>query len=117
MGSYIPNGPVTNQIFSLECFDSELYVCHGGHTNFGNWNNKNGASIKARTGFWNNYNYYDLDNAKDIVSVAKHNNNIYFSSFYNGVAQIKDGEFFSGGMRLIQIMVLIQLLTGLMIKD
>ena len=43
---------------------------------------------------WNNYNYYDLDNAKDIVSVAKHNNNIYFSSFYNGVAQIKDGEFF-----------------------
>ena len=34
MGSYIPNGPVTNQIFSLECFDSELYVCHGGHTNF-----------------------------------------------------------------------------------
>ena len=94
MGSYIPNGPITNQIFSLECFDSELYVCHGGHTNFGNWNNKNGASIKSRTGFWNNYNYYDLDNAKDIVSVAKHNNNIYFSSFYNGVAQIKDGEFF-----------------------
>jgi len=91
--SYIPDGPVSNQVFSLECFDSELYMCHGGHTNFGNWNNKKGASIKNSNGFWNNYNYYDLDNAKDIVSAAKHNNNIYFSSFYNGVAQITDGDF------------------------
>ena len=90
--SFIPESPISNDLFSLEYFSPNLYMCHGGHTNFGNWNNKDGASKLDENGFWKNYNYYDLGNAKDIVDVAIVNDNVFFSSFYNGVSQVKNDD-------------------------
>ena len=88
--SFVPESPISNELFSLEYFSPNLYLCHGGHTNFGNWNNKDGASKLDKNGFWTNYNYSDLGNAKDIVDVTVINENIFFSSFYNGVSQMKN---------------------------
>ena len=42
---------------------------------------------------WRNYNYTELGNARDIVSVAKVGNKTYFASYYNGISELDDDEF------------------------
>ena len=32
---YIPEGPIRNDVYSLEFVEKKLYQCHGGHANFG----------------------------------------------------------------------------------
>tara|TARA_B110000459_G_scaffold190206_1_gene225065 strand:+ start:943 stop:3231 length:2289 start_codon:yes stop_codon:yes gene_type:complete len=97
---YIENpmceGPKENNIFSLEFLSNKLYACHGGHINFGpppgSIGNKNGASVMSEFDIWKNYDYYDLNNAKDIVEVAEYNGVAYFASYYNGIVEVKDDE-------------------------
>ena len=35
VGDYNPEGPVRNELYSLEFLEKKLYQCHGGHMNFG----------------------------------------------------------------------------------
>ena len=92
--SYIPEGPISNNIFSVEYIDNKLYVCHGGHTNFGNWWNKEGGSVMSENMFWENYNYEELGQCRDIVSVTKNGESVYWASYYNGISEFKNGELY-----------------------
>ena len=91
--SYVPNGPKSNTVFNIEFINSKLYNCHGGHLNFGHLWNKDGVSIMNNFEDWRNYNYTELGNARDIVSVAKVGNKTYFASYYNGISELEDDEF------------------------
>ena len=90
--SYMPESPKENRIFSLEFSNNRLYVCHGGHVNFGTFWNKNGVSMKDNFDYWRNYDYYELNNARDIVSSASLANKTYFASYYNGIVELEDNE-------------------------
>ena len=91
--SFIPEGPVRNDIYSLEYLDNTLYVCHGGHANFGtNALIDDGVSIKKDFDKWINYDRYKLGNARDILEVAVQNGTEYYASWYHGVPEMKDGE-------------------------
>ena len=89
--TFIPEGPASNSIFSIEHLD-KLHVCHGGHINYGPLWNKTGASIMTNNYDWINYDYYELGNARDIVEVASYNGADYYASYYNGIPKLKNGE-------------------------
>ena len=91
-GTYVPESSKENRLFSLEFINGKLYVCHGGHVNFGTFWNKNGASVKDGFDSWRNYDYYELKNARDIVEVAGYGNKTYFASYYNGVVELENDE-------------------------
>lgn len=93
VNNYIPIGPKSNTVFNIEFINSKLYNCHGGHLNFGHLSNKDGVSIMNNLEDWRNYNYTELGNARDIVSVAKFGNKTYFASYYNGISELDDDEF------------------------
>ncbi len=93
VNNYIPIGPKSNTVFNIEFINSKLYNCHGGHLNFGHLSNKDGVSIMNNLEDWRNYNYTELGNARDIVSVAKFGNKTYFASYYNGISELDDEEF------------------------
>ena len=92
--SFIPEGPVRNDIYSLEFLENKLYQCYGGHAeNFWeNWSINNGVSIKTKYDEWVNYDRYELGNAKDIMEVAVRNGTEYYASWYHGIAEMKSGE-------------------------
>ena len=89
--TFIPEGPASNSIFSIEHLD-KLHVCHGGHINYGPLWNRTGASIMTNNYDWINYDYYDLENARDIVEVASYNGADYYASYYNGILKLENGE-------------------------
>ena len=91
-GTYTPNCSRENRLFSLDFTNNKLYVCHGGHINFGAFWNKNGASVMDQYENWRNYDYYELKNARDIVSSASYANKTYFASYYNGVVELEDDD-------------------------
>jgi ligand-binding sensor domain-containing protein len=93
VNDYSPSGPKSNTVFNIEFINSNLYNCHGGHLNFGHLWNKDGVSIMNNFEDWRNYNYTELGNARDIVSVAKVGNKTYFASYYNGISELEDDEF------------------------
>ena len=88
--SYIPDGPVSNSVFSTEYLEGKLHICHGGHVNYGSLWNKSGASIMTHDN-WVNYDYYGLENARDIVEVASYNGVDYYASYYNGIPRVENG--------------------------
>ena len=91
--SFIPEGPVRNDIYSLEFEESKLYLSHGGHSNFGiNALINDGASIKDDFDDWKNNDSWDLGNARDILEVAVQNGTEYYASWYNGIPEMKGGE-------------------------
>ena len=91
--SYIPEGPVRNEIYSLEHVENKLYMCHGGHANFGiNSLINDGVSIKNSYDEWTNYDRYKLGNARDILEVAVLNGVEYYASWYHGIPEIRNGE-------------------------
>ncbi len=91
--AFIPEGPASNSIYSLEHASNKLYLCHGGQVNFGALWNKDGASILSTDYDWKNYDYYELGNARDILNVASYKGDEYFASFYNGVSHMSNDEF------------------------
>jgi hypothetical protein len=91
--SFIPEGPVRNDIYSLKYEEKSLYICHGGHTNFGkNSLITDGVSIKNQYDNWVNYDFAKLGNARDILEVAVKNGKEYYASWYDGIAEMKDGK-------------------------
>ena len=92
--NFIPEGPVRNDIYSLEFIENKLYQCYGGHAeNF--WENSsinNGVSIKNKYDDWVNYDRYQLGNSRDILEVAVRNGTEYYASWYHGIAEMKSGE-------------------------
>ena len=92
--SYDPEGPVRNEIYSLEYEENKLYLCHGGHINFSaNSSINDGVSIKNNYDDWTNYDRYKLGNAKDILEVAVQNGTEYYASWNYGISEMRDGEF------------------------
>ena len=90
---FVPEGPVRNDVYSLEYENNTLYINHGGHANFGtNSSIKDGVSIRNNSNDWINYDYYTLGNSRDILEVAIKNGKEYYASWYNGIAEMKDGE-------------------------
>ena len=68
--SYVPEGPRSNDVYSLEYLNHKLYQTHGGHSNFLQSNfNKSGVSIKDKFDVWKNISAVDLDLSEDILSV------------------------------------------------
>ena len=91
--SYIPEGPVRNEVYSLEFEEDKLYQCHGGHENFGvNALINDGVSIKDHYDSWINYDRQKLGGCRDILEVAVQNNKEYYASWYHGISEIQDGE-------------------------
>ncbi len=94
VGAYIPEGPVRNEVYSLEYVEEKLYQCHGGHANFGsNALINDGASIKDMYDDWTNYNSQFLGNSRDILEVAVNNNKAFFASWYHGIIEVENSEF------------------------
>ena len=90
-----PNGPITNSVYSIDYRNDKLYVSHGGHSNFSsNSLNMFGASIKNNYDEWENYNFYALGNARDVVASASIEDKDFFASWYDGIVVLKNGEFF-----------------------
>ena len=90
--SFIPEGPVRNDVYSLEFAENKLYQCHGGHTNFGlNSLINDGVSIKNENDDWENWGYWHQA-AKDILEVAVKNGEEYYASWYDGIAQMEEGK-------------------------
>ena len=91
--SYIPNGPVRNQIYSLEFFENTLYQCHGGHLNFSSSGKiYDGVSKKNTYDEWVNYNSEALGGSVDVLEVAVRDGIEYFASWRDGLSEVKNGE-------------------------
>ncbi len=91
--AYAPEGPIRNDIYSLEFVENKLYQCHGGHSNFGtNALINDGVSIKDSYDDWINYDRYKLGNARDILEVAVRNGIEYYASWYHGIPEMQNGE-------------------------
>ena len=89
--SFIPEGPIRNDIYSLEFAENNLYLCHGGHSNFGlNSLINDGVSIKNLYDNWLNLDRWDLGNARDILNVAVKNGQQYYASWYHGIPFMQD---------------------------
>ena len=85
--NYSPEGPKSNDVYSLDFLEDELFICHGGHFNFGvNYLNTVGASIMQNNYSWKNEGYYDLGWAWDILKVAVHDGKEYYASWYDGIS-------------------------------
>ena len=92
-GSYNPEGPIINDIYSLEFEGDKLYNCHGGHADNGqNASINDGISIKNKYDDWVNYDRYKLGNARDILEVATKNGMEYYASWNDGISVINNGE-------------------------
>ena len=86
------NSPISNDIYSLEYYSNKLFMCHGGHINFSlNKLNNDGASVMKNYN-WYNKDFYDLNRARDIVSVANFNGKEFYASWYNGISVMEDDE-------------------------
>ena len=86
------NSPISNDIYSLEYYSDKLFICHGGHINFSlNRLNNDGASVMKNYN-WYNKDFYDLNRARDIVSVANFNGKEFYASWYNGISVMEDDE-------------------------
>ena len=95
-GTYIPKGPVRNNIYSLNYSNEHLYQCHGGHANFSsNSLIYDGVSIKNSYDDWKDYNFTKLGNARDILGVAVRNGTEYYASWYDGISEMKDDKLIS----------------------
>ena len=91
--SYIPEGPVRNEVYSLEFEENKLYQCHGGHENFGvNALINDGVSIKDHYDVWINYDRQKLGGCRDILEVAIQNDREYYASWYHGISEMQNGE-------------------------
>ena len=92
--SFIPEGPIRNDIYSLEYEDNTLYMCHGGHANFGiNSLINDGVSYKSTTDTWTNNNRSELGGARDILEVAVKDDYTFYASWYNGISKMNDEDF------------------------
>ena len=90
---FVPEGPIRNDVYSLEYENNTLYISHGGHANFGtNSFIKDGVSIRNNSNDWINYDYYTLGNSRDVLEVAIKNGKEYYASWYNGIAVMESGE-------------------------
>ena len=88
----VPEGPVRNEIYSLEFQEEKLYQCHGGHANFGiNALINDGVSIKNKYDEWVNFDRYDLGNCRDVLEVAVYKGSEFYASWYHGISEMKDG--------------------------
>lgn len=88
--TYLPEGPIRNEIYSVEFIEDNLYQCHGGHKNFGSNSGINdGVSIKNNYDEWVNYDRYTLGNSKDILEVAAKNGIQYYASWNNGISEMQ----------------------------
>ncbi|MBT7895461.1 MAG: T9SS type A sorting domain-containing protein [Flavobacteriales bacterium] len=86
------NSPISNDIYSLEYYLNKLFICHGGHINFSlNKLNNDGASVMENYN-WYNKDFFDLNRARDIVSVASFNGKEFYASWYNGISVMEDDE-------------------------
>ena len=84
--TFMPSGPVRNEIYTIRFLEGRLYMAHGGHNNyFENALINDGVSIKKEYDVWDNNDYFDLGNARDIVGVAVKNGVEYYASWYNGI--------------------------------
>jgi len=92
--SFIPEGPLRNDIYSLEYEDNTLYMCHGGHANFGlNSLINDGVSFKNTTDTWVNNNRSEIGGARDILEVAINDGYTFYASWYHGISVMKDEDF------------------------
>jgi len=92
--SFIPEGPVRNDIYSLEYEENTLYMCHGGHANFGlNSLIDDGVSFKNTTDTWINNNRWEIGGARDILEVAVKDGYTYYASWYHGISKVKGEDF------------------------
>ena len=88
----VPEGPVRNEIYSLEFQEEKLYQCHGGHANFGiNALINDGVSVKNKYDEWINFDRYDLGNCRDVLEVAVYKGSEFYASWYHGISEMKDG--------------------------
>jgi hypothetical protein len=91
--SYIPNGPVRNEIYSLEFFENTLYQCHGGHINFSSSGKiYDGVSKKNTYDEWVNYNSLTLGGSIDVLEVAVKYGTEYYASWRDGISAVNNGE-------------------------
>jgi ligand-binding sensor domain-containing protein len=92
--SFIPEGPIRNEIYSLEYENNTLYMCHGGHSNFGlNSLIDDGVSFKNTTDKWINNNRSEIGGARDILEVAVKDGYTFYASWYHGISKMKDEDF------------------------
>ena len=92
--SFRPEGPIRNEIYSLEYEDNTLYMCHGGHSNFGlNSLIDDGVSFKNTTDTWINNNRSEIGGARDILEVAVKDGYTFYASWYHGISKMKDEDF------------------------
>ncbi len=99
--SYVPEGPSNNAIYSLEFLNTQLFVSHGGHFNYGeNTLNKSGVSIMKDNYYWKDEDYYDMGWSWDILEVAVQNGKEYYASWYDGII-VLDGEIQTDKYRFI----------------
>ena len=88
----LPSGPSSNSVFDLNIYNSKLYVSHGGHANFSVNNlNYQGVSILENNS-WTKYSSQLLGNSRDIVSSVTNGNYEYFSSWYDGISEVLNGN-------------------------
>ena len=92
--SFMPDGPASNSLYSLEFFNNKLYMAHGGHQNFSISNlNKNGISIKSFYDTWKNLDYSDLGNARDIIETAQLGDKTFLASWLNGIRVLENDVY------------------------
>jgi len=91
--SFIPDGPVRNDTYSLEYQENTLYMCHGGHNNFSSSGRiYDGVSIKNTDNEWINYNSSTLGGAIDVLEVVVRNGTEYYASWRDGLSEMNNGE-------------------------
>lgn len=92
----VPEGPLRNDIFSIEAAPDELWVVFGDYTEAYNPYplKKRGLSHLVNEAGWVNYHYDEIFQANNLVNITinpKDHKQVYISSYNSGLLEIQDG--------------------------
>lgn len=93
---FSPNGPLRNDVFSMDLTSNELWVSYGEHSFYFNPYPLRERGISHFTeNRWFNIPYEDLPENRSITSVKINPNNpeqVYFASYHDGLMEVTNNE-------------------------
>lgn len=91
----VADGPLLNNIFSVNALPSELWVTHGEHTLFYNPFPLNSRGVSYLfDGAWDNFQFNEVLNARSISSVTinpENKDEVFLNSMFDGVVRLENG--------------------------
>lgn len=88
----VPDGPLHNDVFSVDAYNQEVWVAYGDVTaGYNPYPLKNRGISKLQEAYWTNIPFQEIFDANDLVKVRinkKHPEEVYFTSYQKGLLKV-----------------------------